>query len=187
MFRQRLYVLRDGESQFNEAYDATGGDPGIPDAGLTERGRKQASAAGEEIRRVSPQLVVTSPYTRAIDTALAVLPAPKTPLHVKPLVRERVGDACDIGTPASRLADAYPHLDFAHLEEVWWSTDGPTDERGIPIEARERVNERVRQFRAWLATRDESSVLVVSHRGFIHGLAGLELANGEFARVQLAT
>src|SRR5689334_4048712 len=67
-----MILLRHGQSEFNLHYNATGIDPGIPDAPLTELGHRQANAAatslaGEDIRRI-----ICSPYTRALQTATPV-------------------------------------------------------------------------------------------------------------------
>jgi glucosyl-3-phosphoglycerate phosphatase len=175
--RSRLYVMRHGHSLFQETYEVTGVDPGIEDAGLSERGRAQVQAVAERVARLELDLVVTSPFTRALDTALGVVGESDTPIHVDALVRERLGDACDIGRPASELALAYPKLEFRQLEDVWWSTDGEPDERGVPIEPRAALDARVAAFEDWLATREEQSILLVSHAGFIRGLAGIEPDN----------
>src|SRR5262249_16679156 len=58
----RLLLIRHAESEGNrdQVFTAT------PFVGLTDRGRRQAHAAGEWIRdRHAPRLVVTSPFTRA--------------------------------------------------------------------------------------------------------------------------
>ena len=62
----RLLLIRHAESEGNrdQVFTAT------PYVGLTDRGRRQARAAGEWIReRHAPQLAVTSPFTRARQTA----------------------------------------------------------------------------------------------------------------------
>lgn len=61
----RLLLIRHAESEGNrdQVFTAT------PFVGLTDRGRRQARAAGEWIReRHAPRLVVTSPFARARQT-----------------------------------------------------------------------------------------------------------------------
>ncbi|MEZ4503240.1 MAG: histidine phosphatase family protein [Dehalococcoidia bacterium] len=172
----RVFLLRHGHSTFQESYEVTNVDPGIIDAPLSDRGRAQVAAAARDVARLAPDLVVTSPLTRAIETTLGVVRDAEVRIRVDPLVRERLGDACDVGRAPTALAEAYPALDFAHLPEVWWHR-GPPDERGLPIEPRELLQQRVDRFRAWLAGREEERILVVSHSGFLRYLSGEQLDN----------
>jgi len=172
----RLYLMRHGHSQFQATYDVSGVAPGIEDARLTERGQAQVRAAAEVVGQLAPDLIVTSPFTRTIDTALGVAP-PTTPVLVDAVVRERLNDASDVGSPASVLAAAYPMLEFAHLDEEWWAAGGVPDERGVPVETHAAVSLRAEAFLDWLRPREERSVLLVSHLGFIRLLSGIDAAN----------
>ena len=64
--------------------------PGGPDElrELTGKGRKQARALGEELAEApeGPVLVLTSPLTRAVQTAEAIAEATGAPLRVEPLL-----------------------------------------------------------------------------------------------------
>ncbi|MCC7500807.1 class I tRNA ligase family protein [Candidatus Nomurabacteria bacterium] len=66
----RYFVMRHGESQNNVAnvLDLTGD----PDNHLTERGRKQAAHAAADLRKENIDLVITSPFVRAQETARIV-------------------------------------------------------------------------------------------------------------------
>jgi broad specificity phosphatase PhoE len=65
----KVYLLRHGQTEWS----VSGKHTGRSDVPLTDRGRELARAAGELIRRVrgdaTPALVVTSPRSRARDTA----------------------------------------------------------------------------------------------------------------------
>ncbi|MPZ99051.1 MAG: histidine phosphatase family protein [Dehalococcoidia bacterium] len=173
----RVHLLRHGHSMWQTDYDITGIDPVVPDARLSERGRDQAAAVAGEVQRLGVKLIVTSPLTRAIETALGVVdPTSRASVVVDSLVRERLGDSCDIGRSPAELACEFPALDFGRLADTWWYT-GPPDGRGIPIESRDRLAERASRFRSWLLTRAERSVLVVSHSDFIRQFAGVRLDN----------
>jgi broad specificity phosphatase PhoE len=77
-----------------------------------------------------------------------------------------------VGTPSTRLAERFPHHDFAHLPERWWH-DG--------IETEAATVARADEFRAMMAERPDShSTLLVSHWAFILALTGRSLANGEW-------
>lgn len=67
---KKLYFIRHGESKANLA-NVSGGRTNSP---LTEKGIKQAEAAGKSINGSSVQfdLIVSSPMIRAYDTAKAI-------------------------------------------------------------------------------------------------------------------
>ena len=169
-----MILLRHGQSEWNLHFSATRKDPGIPDAPLTPLGVEQAEAAacalaGENIRRI-----IASPYTRALQTAAPVARALGIPVLVNPLVRERYFFSCDIGSPRSHMARAWPEHDFAHLDEVWWP--------GVE-ELADGVVARATLFRAEMAALpDWSDTLVVSHWGFILTMTGTSVANGQWLR-----
>ena len=179
-----LYLLRHGQSEFQVHFEATGADPGIEDARLTELGWAQARAVAEAVARLEPDLVVSSPFTRTLDTAITVAPD-GVPIRVDANVRERQSDPSDVGRPASVLACEYPALEFGHLDEVWWTGGGIPDRLGVLVESHEHMAGRAAAFLKWFAGREERVVLLVSHQGFIRSLSGITPENGaiyEFTR-----
>ncbi|MBL6076985.1 histidine phosphatase family protein [Belnapia sp. T18] len=169
-----MILLRHGQSEFNLHFTATKRDPGIPDPKLTELGQQQAEAAvlalaGERITRI-----IASPYTRALQTAAPIARQRGLPVLVNPVVRERYAFSCDIGSPCTELAIAFPGLDFAHVDDVWWPA---VEEPDQGIEARAAL------FRAEMsALPDWRETLVVSHWGFILAMTGERVMNGEWRR-----
>ncbi len=169
-----MILLRHGQSEFNLHFTATKRDPGIPDPKLTELGLQQAEAAvlalaGERITRI-----IASPYTRALQTAAPIARQRGLPILVNPTVRERYAFSCDIGSPCTELAIAFPGLDFAHIDDVWWPA---IEEPDHGIEARAAL------FRAEMAALpDWDETLVVSHWGFILAMTGERVMNGEWRR-----
>src|SRR5687767_11525035 len=88
---RRLDLIRHGESAGNVAVDAARAD-GLEvldletrdmDTPLSDRGRAQARALGSWVQGVEPDLIVTSPYRRAVDTVGLAL--------------EAAGSSCRIG------------------------------------------------------------------------------------------
>lgn len=169
-----MILLRHGQSEFNLHFTATKRDPGIPDPKLTELGQQQAEAAvlalaGERITRI-----IASPYTRALQTAAPIARQRGLPILVNPVVRERYAFSCDIGSPCTELAIAFPGLDFAHIDDIWWPA---VEEPDQGIEARAAL------FRAEMsALPDWRETLVVSHWGFILAMTGERVMNGEWRR-----
>ena len=182
-----VHCIRHGQSTFNAHWAEHGEDPGHLDAPLTELGRRQAAERALELRQYPYELVVTSPLTRAIQTAMALFgdhPA-APPIHVEGLHREFLESSCDVGSAPNRLAEAFPHLSFDHLDEVWWHNEGEPDPRGFAVEPAETLHGRVRQFRDWLAMRPERLIAVVGHGTFFHHLTGRQLQNCEVAVLEL--
>ena len=122
-----MILLRHAESEFNEVYSVSGVDPGIEDPRLTARGHRQAREAAARLAEHPVTRVLASPYTRALETADALAAALSLPITIEPLVRERGAFACDIGTGRSELARRWPHLDFSHIDECWWSRATESD------------------------------------------------------------
>ena len=169
-----MILLRHGQSLFNLHFTATRRDPGIRDAPLTPLGHEQAELAAKALADEPIRRIIVSPYTRALQTADPIIRRLGIPAIVSPLVRERFAFACDIGTPASELARAWPTHDFSTLEEIWW----PAME-----ETRESVTGRAARFRAEIAALpDWREVLVVAHWGFILTLTGESVPNGAWRR-----
>ena len=169
-----MILLRHAQSEFNVAFTATKRDPGITDPKLTELGHAQAEQAAASLAHQRVRRILCSPYTRALQTARPVARALGAPVIVTDQIRERFAFTCDIGTPRSALAHAWPEHDFTALEEVWWP----------PIE--EPVAEaagRAARFRAEMAMlTDWADTLVISHWGFLLALTGERLMNGEWRR-----
>jgi glucosyl-3-phosphoglycerate phosphatase len=172
-----MILLRHGQSEFNLHFTATRRDPGIQDPKLTELGHQQAAEAAEaliaetggRIRRI-----LASPYTRALQTAAPLAQRLGLPVTIQPLVRERYAFACDIGTPRTALAQAWPQHDLAHIDEIWW----PAVE-----EPAEQVEARARLFRQEMsALEDWAESVVVSHWGFILSMTGQSVTNGQWLR-----
>ena len=167
-----MILIRHGESEFNVAFNRTGRDPGIPDPALTERGRAQVRRAAAEMRQHGRPIkrLITSPYTRALETAAILAEELGLPVEVEMIVHEHACYHCDIGTPVSLLAERWPALDFSHMPEMWWPE----------AEARESLMQRCADFRVKAARLgDWEHVGVVSHWGFIRGLTGHDARNAE--------
>jgi broad specificity phosphatase PhoE len=169
-----MILLRHGQSEFNLHFTATRRDPGIIDPKLTELGHNQAEAAAAALDGGDIRRIIASPFTRALQTAAPLARRRGLPVLVQPLVRERYAFACDIGTPRTELAMAWPDHDFSHIDEVWW----PAVEEPAP-----QVEARARLFRQEMsALEDWAHTVVVSHWGFILSMTGRSVTNGEWLR-----
>jgi glucosyl-3-phosphoglycerate phosphatase len=169
-----MILLRHGQSEFNLHFTTTRRDPGIVDPRLTSLGHQQAAEAVRHLAEKRITRIITSPYTRALQTAAPLARALRVKVLVNPIVRERYAFACDIGTPRTELECAWPEHDFSTIDEIWW----PAIE-----EPAASVVGRAALFRAEMAAlSDWSDTLVISHWGFILSLTGKSVTNGEWLR-----
>lgn len=172
-----MILMRHGQSEFNLHFSATRRDPGIKDPRLTPEGQAQAERAADALKGERIARIIVSPYTRALQTAAPIAAALGVPVWINPTIRERFHFACDIGTPRTELALAWPQHDFSHIDEVWWPA---ATETGASTEARAAL------FRAEMqATEDWRDTLVVSHWAFLLTFSGHNLQNGEWVRFDL--
>jgi glucosyl-3-phosphoglycerate phosphatase len=169
-----MILLRHGQSEFNVHFSVTRRDPGIIDPKLTELGHAQAAEAAQRLAHEGIKRIVTSPYTRALQTVAPIVKALGVAVVINPIVRERYAFACDIGTPRTELEQSWPDHDFSTIEEIWWP----------PIEEpADQVVGRAARFRAEMAALpDWSDTLVVSHWGFILSMTGQSAMNGQWLR-----
>jgi broad specificity phosphatase PhoE len=80
MSTKKILCIRHGQSAYNAAFEATGIDPIIPDARLTPLGEQQVAVARETLRDTNVDLVITSPLTRALQTAVGIFGSHKSNL-----------------------------------------------------------------------------------------------------------
>lgn len=169
-----MILMRHGQSEFNLHFGATRRDPGIIDPRLTPLGHQQAEAAAAAFADAGIERIITSPYTRALQTVAPIARALGVPVLINPIVRERYAFACDVGTHRDQLERDWPHLDFSGVEEIWW----PAIE-----EPKAGIDGRARLFRAEMAAaKGWENTLVVSHWGFILAMTGQRVTNAQWLR-----
>lgn len=169
-----MILVRHGQSEWNAHYNRTRTDPNIPDPPLTAEGRRQAAEAAGALAELRIERMLVSPYRRTLETADIIANLLRISIAIEPLVRERAAFSCDIGTPRSVLAAQWPHLAFDHVDEVWWPS---------AVESDAALDHRCGRFRANARQlQDWPRVAVVTHWGFIRGIAGVETRNGQWVR-----
>jgi broad specificity phosphatase PhoE len=179
----RVFLVRHGQALSN--LDPA---PNLPPEGLdhlTDLGRGQAARAGAALRTHNVRLVLTSPASRARETAEEIHAAlPGTELEVEPRVRP-----LDLGKSAKGTA-----LDWDDRIAEWKKGRDPAPDAG---ESMAQVGERVRDLVASLAASNAgAAVVVVAHGEGIGSFVGLlrgtppsaryppKLANGSITVVE---
>jgi len=146
----RFLLIRHAESHWNVwrrgVEDPRAADPseGLFDAMITERGREQAhqlrASLHGMLQGVAPDLILSSPLTRALETALLVFgdhhdaalawrfrdddDDDKLPrIELAPEVRELLEDTCDIGSSAIELKTRFPSISGHQFEQYLQPAD----------------------------------------------------------------
>jgi broad specificity phosphatase PhoE len=175
-----IHLIRHGQSTFNAHYEATGEDPMHFDARLSELGHQQAAERGAALAGRDYDVVIASPLTRAIQTAIGIF-GDRVPIAVDAVHREWLNSSCDIGRPTDELARDFPRLRFDHLSNPWWHVEGPKNAHGWACEPEEALLDRVTAFKAMIASRPEQRIAVIGHGDFFYRLVGRQLRNCELA------
>jgi len=176
---KRLVILRHGQAQhnpraelarehgcdFDEFLRLMEEDDAL-DATLTQLGEDQARTAGESAARAGSlsniELVVSSPLSRAIQTADLVLPP--SPNHERKCVedfREINGKLLNAKRlPSSELQGKFGHWCFENIPEQ--------DESWTPdLESRDACGQRGYSGLAWILQQHAENVLLCCHGGLL--------------------
>jgi broad specificity phosphatase PhoE len=148
----RIILVRHGESSGNRDRIYAVSPHDLP---LTELGYRQAQQAAMRIAELfHPQLVVTSAYKRASETARIIAGALGLPLEFEPNLHER-----EIGAHRGRSYDSFLTEPDYDPQRPWaWKPQGG--------ESYEEVQARVGPILDRLAVaHPETDVIVVSHGG----------------------
>ena len=149
------------------------------DARVTALGEEQARALNTRLRAAGPmdrfEVVLTSPLSRAIQTAAIAFDGCPAPVVAHEGCRERLGvNPCDRRRTVTELRERFGWVDFdaamggAPDADALWTPD--------VREAREDIQARFIAFLGDLVRRPEREIAVVTHSSFLY--MGLELFAG---------
>ena len=107
------------------------------DTRLTSKGVQQAQHAREEARLLqpTPEVLLSSPLTRALHTAQLVFEGLNQPAVVEPLCSERLWLSSDVGRQPEELQVDFPDVDFTMLKRVWWHSNSSGDTKHVQPES----------------------------------------------------
>ncbi|WP_405491213.1 histidine phosphatase family protein [Nocardia sp. NBC_00511] len=188
---ESLTVVRHGQSTVN-AVRATGADEyctGIRDADvpLSELGREQAVAAGKPLAAYDFDLVLCSPYRRALDTARWALGDPATVGGPEFVVDERLRDRENgilFGLTASGIRSRYPAEYRARQQLGGYYYRPPGGESWPDVALRLRGVLGELDGRVLVFAHDITVVLI---RALLGPKSGLEIAETATAQVSNAS
>jgi broad specificity phosphatase PhoE len=162
----RLFVLsRHGESELNVSRHVNG-DPSVP-AGLTEKGREQARALGEQTAHLGLDACVVTRFQRTRETAAIALQGRAVPTIEEPLL-----DDIDVGELDGKTIDDYRAWKRSHTRADAFPGGESLDDA---------ARRYARGFRRLLALPHDR-VLVVCHeipvRYALNGASGSDQLDG---------
>lgn len=148
---KKLFYVRHGQADAN----VTGVFGGHSDAVLTKLGENQAKQVGIDAKVMLPtiDIIICSPLRRAYDTAELIakeLHYPVDKIELNPLFIERDYGVLE-GTKAKDFFEVYKPEELDNIQGV---------------EAAERLRQRAIKALAYLKSRKEHNILVVSHGAF---------------------
>lgn len=139
---KKLYFIRHGLSELN----VKGLYAGHTDTPLTEEGRRQAKIAGQEAKSLKIQLIVSSPLSRALETA------------------QIAATEIDYPTDDIIVDDRLIERSFGALEAKPWSRSHTYQHQlKHGAESNEQLVKRTRQILDWIEKQPVDNVLVVGH------------------------
>jgi broad specificity phosphatase PhoE len=156
---KNVYLVRHGESETN-AGDIQYG----PTARLTARGHRQAQFIAERCARLPVEIIVSSGFPRADQTAEYIVRKVGKPFEQSALFAER-------RAPTATLGKSTSDPDYVAYEDGFWNKFGDPSWRHSDAESFEDLNARARDALAYLASRPEQNILVVGHGLFTRILA----------------
>eukprot|EP01127_Copromyxa_protea_P004983 TRINITY_DN14796_c0_g1_i1.p1 TRINITY_DN14796_c0_g1~~TRINITY_DN14796_c0_g1_i1.p1 ORF type:complete len:206 (+),score=60.31 TRINITY_DN14796_c0_g1_i1:30-647(+) len=183
---KKVYLVRHGESEHNAICGTPevdeDNDPFLFDSCLSKLGREQVADLTARVKasELKPDLIVSSPLSRALETAQAFSHFTGVPFVVHPWARERVDTACDLGTPTPLLKEkwstVFPTADFSLLSEDLWFY-APNSDTNLSNyqeqfkqeawkEPFELVQERIAQLKEWIKNHEAKEIVVVGHSAY---------------------
>jgi broad specificity phosphatase PhoE len=155
-----IYFIRHGQSEFNAVFNGNI-DPMIFDPRLTKFGFEQAESARVNILKLGINRVITSPFTRAIQTAKIIFDG-ISPIEVQHGHHELLLHSSDIGRHPSDLKENFPDLAFDHIPHSWWYKNSTY---GLKIEKEplELFKKRISRFVIALDKIKDENIAIVGH------------------------
>src|SRR3989344_2135807 len=153
--KSRWFIVRHGETDWNK----TGKILGTHDIELNDAGRAQAKNVGQMLKSADIELIISSPYARALETAKIIAEATGAEIITDNEFREKSNGEAE-GMIQMEAFKKYG--DLHHFDRV--APEG---------ESYRELSERVHQaFRDHKEKHGHKNVLLVSHGGVIRTLVG---------------
>ncbi|KAF2023285.1 phosphoglycerate mutase-like protein [Setomelanomma holmii] len=173
-----IYIVWHGEALHNVQRPYPHRDPPLTEAGM--RATMAITLA------TSPDLIIISPMTRTIQTAINVFPSLQqvdkftAPVQIWPELREANDATCNKSHSRAGMQSRFPQFDFSECPEQW---NYPEHTEEGAIARAECVRNRLHGL-----SNKYRSIVVISHRGIIAFMVkGRRYNPAEFRSFRFAT
>ena len=164
---KNLYLIRHGHSLHNELFHKIGVEafriPETIDSPLTNEGHLQSIELGQSWQKKREiELVLVSPLTRTLDTAMNIFGDTDIPMISGEFLREYpIGeDTCNKRSSLTHLKNKYPKIKFNLISDndTLWTQDY----RETIDELEQRLDEMIK----YLQNRSEKNIAIVGHSSY---------------------
>lgn len=164
---RRFYFIRHGETLLNAQHLYQG-----KEGALSETGKRQAATAGVYLTHRSIDLIITSTYPRALETAEIIQKQLRVPIRSSPLLAERRNPSEVVGYPTrgSEARHIIDQIDLSYHEDEYRYSD---EENFVELK------QRARKCLALLARQGAPQTAVVTHHVFLKMLVSYMLYREE--------
>ena len=146
----KLFFVRHGESILNAK-----GISQYPDTKLSKKGLEQAALLGKRLMEIKPEVIISSRYTRAMQTARVISDSTGVNVTYSALLNDFRNPTEVIGLSVkSDFSQKITEERLKHMEDTWHYSD----EENV-LEFRDRVYKAL----SMLKKRPEASIVVVTH------------------------
>ena len=152
-----VHIIRHGQALHNVEHGYPYRDPPLTHAGYKAAKKIELSSI--------PDLILISPMTRTIQTALYAFPAIlgsvpfQTEVQIWPDLREAHDAICNKGVSRAEMLAKFPQFSFAECPEEW---DYPPFSTEDAIARAEVVRRRLKEL-----SKQYANIAVITHRRFI--------------------
>ena len=157
MAKKIIYFVRHGETE-NNANNVKQG----PSGGLTERGKAQALETAKRFpkHKGHPQVIISSPYERAKQTAEIIGNELKVNVEFSDLLKEKRNPTEIIGHPAEEkgIKEVIDRIDRSFHDDNFRYAD---EENFLDLK------ERARKLVKYIIHRREKRIILVTHSNFL--------------------
>lgn len=168
----KVYFIRHGESESNKS-----NTHGTSTTSLSKLGIKQAKTVADRLSDVDPDIIVSSKYVRAMQTATIIGKVLAKKIVYTPLLNEwRVpSDLHGIDWRTEKNAEVWRKINKSANDPKWHYSD---EENAFEVIT--RAEKAIR----YLSSRKENKVVVVAHAGIIKTILHLAIfGNVDFAKL----
>lgn len=152
---KRIYFIRHGETEDNAS-----GRSQVPDAPLSDDGRKQARYVAERFSRIPIDAIISSPYLRTKETAEAIAERLGKPVRFDEVFRE-------LRRPTEIVGAHFDSPDYHRVIAAIEKIELEPQARYSDEETLFELEARARQALGFLVQQPETDIILVTHGVFL--------------------